>query len=126
MSDNKLQELAEEYRQQVQAIVQAERKALTPYVRDWNAGRPAGMYLTLHHGRLSKDEDMDDWGFDGPIIGPLQYLHVTYCSDIKYGTVDGEAASNGPSHVILLDEDLLGFDGKLYGDWELQMLEARE
>ena len=41
------------------------------------------VYLHLFHGRNSVDEDMDDWGFDGPVIGPLDYVHVTYMCDVK-------------------------------------------
>src|SRR3546814_12855013 len=31
----------------------------------------------------SSDLDMDDWGFDGPTIGPLDYVHTTYGDNIK-------------------------------------------
>ena len=29
------------------------------------------MYLRLYHGRVDPDQEMDDWGFDGPTFGPL-------------------------------------------------------
>ena len=32
---------------------------------------PAKMYLRLYHGRTDPNQQMDDWGFGGPIIGPL-------------------------------------------------------
>src|SRR3546814_15424074 len=41
------------------------------------------VYLHLFHGRNSPDQDMDDWGFDGPTIGPPDYVHTTYGDNIQ-------------------------------------------
>lgn len=41
------------------------------------------VYLYLFHGRASIDQDMTDWGAEGPKIGPLSYVHTTYGSDVK-------------------------------------------
>jgi hypothetical protein len=35
------------------------------------------LYLELYHGRDNVNDDMDDWGFDGPIIGPLELMTFT-------------------------------------------------
>ena len=48
------------------------------------------VWLRLFHGRNSADEQLDDWGFDGPTIGPLEYVHTTYGSDIKFAFATAE------------------------------------
>lgn len=48
-----------------------------------------GTYLKLLHGRETPDEEMDDWGPDGPWIGPLEWFHCTYMTFISLGFVDG-------------------------------------
>lgn len=48
-----------------------------------------GMYLKLLHGRAVADEEMDNWGPDGPWIGPLKWFHCTYLSDIGIGFAGG-------------------------------------
>ena len=45
-------------------------------------------YMKLFHGRNTPDEDLDDWGADGPIIGPLQWVHTTYGATIRLAFVD--------------------------------------
>lgn len=47
-----------------------------------------GLYLGLFHGRSTPDEVVDDWGFAGPIIGPLEYVHTTYACDVKLKFVE--------------------------------------
>ena len=36
------------------------------------------MYLRLFHGRTDPQQDMDDWGSDGPVLGPYKFAHRTY------------------------------------------------
>ena len=73
------------------------------------------VYLELFHGRTSVTEQLDDWGSEVPIFGPLAYVHTTYAADIKIETATGEQG------VLYLcgDEraDLLYYDGVFYGDW---------
>jgi hypothetical protein len=86
------------------------------------------VYLYLFHGRASIDQDMTDWGAEGPKIGPLSYVHTTYGSDVKIrGSREvlerffPKAAvhfHNGfGEHSIQLEGDCLPHEGKLYGDW---------
>ena len=85
-----------------------------------------GMYLKLLHGRRSVDEEMDDWGADGPWIGPLKWFHCTYLSSVGIGFENGGelssmcSGSQVPSPMFLV-EGLLYFAGMYYGDWELQL-----
>ena len=96
----------------------------------------SGLYLALFHGSGGLDREAgrkhyQDWGFNGPIIGPLSYVHTTYTHHVKVKFVRpkdllmferfatgvivdmcadlylGEGASN----------DCLIFNGDLYGDW---------
>jgi hypothetical protein len=38
------------------------------------------LYIRLFHGRVDPEQDMDDWGSDGPIFGPYHFVHTTYTS----------------------------------------------
>ncbi|MEN7527901.1 hypothetical protein [Cupriavidus sp. DL-D2] len=42
-----------------------------------------GLYLALFHGRDDKDDCPEDWGFNGPMIGPIEFAHTTYGTEIK-------------------------------------------
>ena len=37
-----------------------------------------GIYVRIFHGRNEPDQDLEDWGFDGPAIGPIEGLQCTY------------------------------------------------
>ena len=77
------------------------------------------LYLKLFHGRNDPAKDMDDWGFDGPVFGPYQFIHTTYANFIKMGRTDGkmdELRISGP--------DMVYYGGSYYGDWSVyEMLE---
>jgi len=73
-----------------------------------------GLYLELFHGRKSPDEELDDWGSQGAIFGPLQFAHTTYASDVKMQFKDG---SDGWLHIT--KDSLVYYDGVYYGDWSL-------
>lgn len=100
-----------------------------------------GVYLHLFHGRNSIEEDMNDWGFDGPTIGPLEYVHVTYMSDLKIAAKFSVMEQFFPAlaaehktfnqkhnqpwdhhpvdHQLFSVEGLIEHDGKFYGDWSV-------
>lgn len=84
---------------------------------------PAGMYLGLMHGRNSPTESMEDWGFQGPVIGPLDGFHVTYQASFRVGFCDEATAEK---FFPERDDDwvelkfvngLLEYEGKFYGDY---------
>lgn len=87
---------------------------------------PEGLYLGLFHGRDNPDETLEDWGFDGPIIGPLEYVHTTYSTHIKLGFVEEERCKlyvdagivndHGFTDLMIV-EDMVQCQGKYYGDW---------
>ncbi|HUX15114.1 MAG TPA: hypothetical protein VMW52_01490 [Phycisphaerae bacterium] len=75
--------------------------------------RKPEVFVHLFHGRDDPDQDMDEWGEDGPLIGPFHGVHTTYRDHIK-GVVDGDAVWTAS---IAPHEDMIFFRGKWYGDW---------
>ena len=81
-----------------------------------------GLYLGLFHGRHAPREQMNEWGFDGPTIGPLKWCHTTYAFDIK---IEFEDAADAVDYFgveqgqfeLDVNGDLLVFGGMYYGDW---------
>jgi len=100
-----------------------------------------GMYLNLFHGRADPKQDMDDWGEGGPTIGPLQFGHTTYASEIKLNFKEVEdhdryfirevSSWNYRSGDIQfrteaeleIAEDMVFYDGMYYGDWSFYLHE---
>jgi hypothetical protein len=81
-----------------------------------------GMYLGLFNGRDRLDQDMEGWGSNGPIIGPLEYAHTTYADEIKLMFKHGEDfAKYGFDSIdpwlTIKRDGLVEFQGKYYGDW---------
>lgn len=121
------------------------RKTLPTSSNSWVTMSEAGVYLKLFHGRNAVDEELDDWGFDGPEIGPLEYVHVTYMCDIKFAMSYSVAAKFFPDeaeehaewcavneipldrykiyHYLGIHEALVVHDGKFYGDWSVYVPE---
>ena len=71
------------------------------------------LYLKLFHGREDPAQDMNDWGTDGPIFGPYNYIHTTYVFHIKMGLDSGDV------HNLYVMEDMIHYDGMYYGDWSV-------
>lgn len=107
----------------------------------------AELYLHLFHGRDAKDSDMDGWGFNGPTIGPVEYVHGTYGCDIKFALPRAETAIMFPEEIerdnefrarhanavvrdefdifLPVDDGLVVYDGKFYGDWSVSAHQAK-
>lgn len=105
---------------------------------DWSRTAPGLLFIHLYHGRKHPSDNLEDWGADGPIIGPLAYVHTTYRCDVKFAaspdvmdrffpTVMANWRAQGLSnfHGPLCDwqfnvvEDMIEFDGVYYGDWSV-------
>jgi hypothetical protein len=72
------------------------------------------VYLKLLHGRLDPNQDMQDWGFNGPVLGPFEAVHITYRDELRC------LGDSEPSELILrYTEDMLTYEGKYYGDFEI-------
>lgn len=77
-------------------------------------------YLKLYHGRKDPAEQMDDWGEDGPYIGPFSAVTWTY-NDLKLHTPDDfEHLSNK------INDDMIHHNGVWYGDFELKWIDGLE
>jgi hypothetical protein len=61
------------------------------------------VYIKLLHGRDDPNQDMEDWGFNGPVLGPFRCIRSGGAEEIELGFTD----------------DLLTYDGKHYGDFEI-------
>ena len=77
------------------------------------------LYLHLFHGRNSPEEELHDWGFEGPYFGPLDYFHITYITRFAFARADYD-------HDLAAHGDLFVFDGKYYGDLVLFVAEGTE
>lgn len=87
-------------------------------------GKPwkSGLYLELFHGRRHPEEPLSGWGFDGPAIGPLKWVHTSYAIDIR---IEFEDAAGGLVYFgveecqfeLTLTRGMLAFGGLYYGDW---------
>ena len=72
---------------------------------------------------------MDDWGFDGPLIGPILWFHTTYALELKvlFATASVErlyfSEARHPEQTYLqLVDNMLVYNGKYYGDWAAYMV----
>ena len=75
------------------------------------------LYLKLFHGRTDANQEMDEWGSDGPVFGPYEFLHTTYTSFVRCGNQGGDCDS------LYVHEDMVYYDGVYYGDWSVFGLE---
>lgn len=80
-----------------------------------------GMYLSLFHGRTDPDQDMDDWGTDGPYFGPLKHVGFTYGRlSCLVDTQDNESGVLlNAEDLMYQHDDMVFYDGVYYGDWKV-------
>lgn len=70
------------------------------------------MYLMLFHGRENPDQDMDDWRFNGPIIGDVNISWT-------YHTIKIHDPRDGDFFFLPIHDDMVVLNGKYYGDFEV-------
>ena len=92
-----------------------------------------GLYLALFHGRDHPEEQMNAWGFHGPLIGPLQSCQTTYATRLRvlFGSEKDElrhfAYSEFPDpRDIEVVNDLVFYGNAYYGDWIVFVVQADE
>ena len=68
--------------------------------------------IKLYHGRKSPDENLNDWGTDGPLLR-IGGFHVTYLSTFRVMLEDKDW------YFLKFVDDLLYYDGVLYGDFTI-------
>lgn len=87
------------------------------------------MLLRLFHGRTSPNEELNDWGFDGPIIENVSALTGIYGAMyahfeneqhlLKAHSQTGWEYCGDYALVVQTHEDLLQTIDGYFGDWEL-------
>ena len=93
------------------------------------------MKFLLIHGRDDPEQKMDSWGYNGPELEEVKYIHSVY-GNLTIGFKTKEAANKAHKHTgwpyfddavleITFFEDMVlcrTGDGKsqYYGDWEIQ------
>ncbi|MBT7071357.1 MAG: hypothetical protein HN975_10775 [Anaerolineae bacterium] len=92
----------------------AESEKNWPLVRDLDAEKPddadePDVYIRLFHGRERIDEKLEDWGWNGPVLGPYESIQLTYGTHIKMHKADH-------FEDLGVVEDLIYYDGYYYGD----------
>lgn len=79
------------------------------------------VFLHLYHGRNTPNEEMNDWGFDGPVIGPLDYVHTTYGTEVtvsgKPEVIEKFFGERSSEYMVTIADGLFPVGGKFYGDW---------
>jgi hypothetical protein len=76
------------------------------------------VYLYLFNGRPTPDTELDDWGSEGPCIGPFDYVQQTYACHIKCGL--GDSITDIP-----IVGELVEYEGVFYGDFTISDTELR-
>ncbi|MBW7989290.1 MAG: hypothetical protein FVQ84_04635 [Planctomycetes bacterium] len=71
------------------------------------------LYIRLFHGRTDPNQDMDECGSNGPVLGPYKYIHTTYKNYFRL------AKLNDNCDELFLHEDMLYYNGVYYGDWSM-------
>ncbi len=80
------------------------------------------LYIELFHGRKSPDEQLEDWGTQGPVLGPFDYVHMVYLTHIQ-------AQYSQSDKVLDMDDlkivsDLILYKGVYYGDCTIHSADA--
>lgn len=77
------------------------------------------IFIELLHGRHTPDEELEDWGFDGPVLGPFPWFHMTYGGDVNLGE-RGLIVMGSKVEFPVPDKDgLIPFLGAYYGDMSI-------
>lgn len=76
----------------------------------------SGVYLELFHGRKSRLMQMDNWGENGPVLGPFEYVSVTYNSELRVKMVASKESDAIEGELVVVG-DMVYYDGYYYGDW---------
>lgn len=69
-------------------------------------------YIRLFHGRGTPEETLDNWGFEGPLIGPVGISWT-------YGSIKVHDPGWDDFCFLPVHEDLVRYQGKFYGDFDI-------
>lgn len=71
------------------------------------------LYIHLFHGRADPDATMTGWGEEGPLLGPFEWVQVTYFQTVRCGLADGNEV------WLTRYDDMVFYDGMYYGDFDV-------
>ena len=69
------------------------------------------LYLFLFHGRIDPNQDMENMGEQGPVLGPFNFIHNTY------GHIRLVRNEDGEEFDLEWHEDMVKFQDMYYGDF---------
>lgn len=79
-----------------------------------------GIIIDLYHGHHTPEEQLNGWGFDGPVLGPFPYYHITYNSTVNIGDegimIAGKLVESLPEYD---NSGFIPFLGAYYGDMSI-------
>lgn len=73
------------------------------------------LILYLFHGRLTPDQDMDDWGTPGPAF-KIDHFHVTYFSTFW---IEPKGLKCAVDLSDTIEDSMVYYDGVYYGDFTI-------
>lgn len=94
------------------------------------------LYIHLFHGRVHPGERLEDWGFEGPLVGPIDYFQVTYKGVQRY---EYERSDLGAKNALAFNatpinetkdvefvDDMFKFEGFYFGDFSIATYSDQE
>lgn len=79
------------------------------------------LYLITFHGRRCPDAQIEEWGLQGPTLGPLQWFHTTYACHARCAFLGGD------EYEFASCDELLQIGPSFYaGDWSAAYLTREE
>lgn len=73
-------------------------------------------WFRLFHGRNEDNPILEGiWGKDGPVFGPVAYVHTVYGDYVNFAF---EAARDDDHHMVV-DDGCIQYQGMGYGDWSV-------
>lgn len=95
------------------------------------------LYIHLYHGRVHPSEPLEDWGFEGPLVGPITHVHRAYTDVERFafeqsamGTTNalafGLSRSDADDAAMEYDGDLVKFEGFWFGDRTIALWSDQE
>ena len=73
------------------------------------------LYLELFNGRKDPNEELDDWGTQGPVFGPLLFVHTVHGFHIRLGDPESQDVLGD----FILKDDMVYYDGIHYSDFSV-------
>jgi hypothetical protein len=96
-------------------------KELSEEIEDLTKGYPQELYIQLTHGRYG-NVNMDERGFDGPILGPFKRITKIYNGVIRVEFKNRLSVSFFPPGTIRhleVEDDMIRFGAALFGEMDV-------